>query len=291
MDVNFLLAAVFILPGFVIERIRRDAKEYTNLTAFEHTISSLLYSIILIITSLLVFSYNNLKYNLFDLSLSEIIINYMKNKQLDILIEPIKYFSITYFIVFISIASFIYSAAWIDLIYRIKLLMKLQRRTKFPTPWDDYFHENSQKWMSVTLNDGRTILGKASITSHSPYEPELIISSEPGDPIKVYQNKQRINASIEYDDIYIPRDSIVSIESFEKPEKRRSKTISIGLIVLEILLMLTFILMISYVSQAFCEIILFDNAIKKLQILGIIVWGITIFLSIFILNLVDKYCE
>ena len=285
---NDLLLSVFlILPGFLVERVRRSAKEYESYTVFETTIVSLGFSIIIFVFAMLTINYNVFVTNISNQSFVELVNEIVDNKTFLVNMDKFLYAFISYLVVAISLTNVLFCSAWINFGYRVRELLNLTRRTKHLTPWDDYLEANKMRWISASLNDGRTIVGRASITSHSPFKHELILTSEKENPIEIYQNSKILETSIPIETVYIPGDSIKSLESYTRSTELTVNLRSKVFLFIEIILLISVMLLSIKTSHIFSTVLVYQHNVTWEYVLFIILWIVSILLSLGFLQFID----
>lgn len=206
---------VFLLPGYLLIRIRRFIKEYLDEDNFNLTIQSLFFSFLVFANFfvLLIISIGSIKTKqiFFDLiaSTETNIGKLILSSNQDI------YFLMTvYFLAFLtlSVATFIWY--WQDIGFKtIFNLIGFTSKTSRLTPWDELLQLSINKYVNVTIKTGEKILGKIAFISHLPYEKELIIGKQAGHPIQIHDsdfNKIKIEGDLEF--VYLTDKEITNIQ-------------------------------------------------------------------------------
>jgi len=230
---NAIIGSAILLPGFFIERIRSSTREYVVKDNFSSTIQSFFFSLILFILWFL----SNCLFMLFDSSyLFTTYINRFQNYNIYHLIsnKKIIYPILLYIFVFISFGFIVHAWEWLYLSFKLRKFLGLHRFTRNLTPWEDFIFMSSGHWVDVELSSGCHYIGMITISSHNPFEKEIVISSSDYNPMIIYNKEfQKINYEILPDQVYLNLKNIVSISRFPKknemPSKLETKNIILNL--------------------------------------------------------------
>ncbi len=175
LPADLIVSLLFLLPGFLVVQARRRAKEYVQHEAFEFTIISLAFSFFLLLLWVAICLFQRAlidsKFSVFQ-SLEE----YVSKSGVASLFNSYVYIAlICYLLVFLTFTFVAYAFAYSSTLHFVVRIFGLRRRTRHLTPWEDFLHLNRRRWVSISLNDNRTYVGRVGIFSHKPFEDELIL--------------------------------------------------------------------------------------------------------------------
>ena len=213
--VNLLISVFFLLPGFLIVKLRSSVSEYKELSAFEYSISSIGYSFILFLSwvGLLVLLDKTPFTFYFISNVRLLLLDFKGNSSL--LFSPfIAKILVSYLATLIAFIAIAYNLSWIGFLNLIKRAFDITRFTDHLTPWEDFMILNRYNWLSVELKDGRVFLGKVGIFSHSPFSRQLILKRVKDSPIEIYDaEKKKVQYGPEIDMTYLNIDEVATINA------------------------------------------------------------------------------
>lgn len=265
--ISILLTVFFLLPGFLTLKIRQLTSEYKELSMYEYTISSIGYSLILFVFWLFFnYSIKFFFYAEYDFFLK--IETIVKTHDWSLLFSNFSlYLLFSYLCVFTCFSLFVFNIHWLKIWKKISRRLGLARFSDHLTPWEDFCILNKYNWISVELNDGRTIVGKIGLVSHLPFEKELVIQSVENSSIEIYdENKKKLDFGPTIAFTYVKFSEIKAIhasvdDSIEYEKISRRDYIENSLILFSSLLFIIsffVFLIISIGSQfMFCFLLLF----------------------------------
>lgn len=209
-----LFTVFFLLPGFIIQKLLHATKEYRDLSVFEYTTFSIGYSIIIFVVWIfynqLLCSFDYIQYP-FIAQLKSFFID--QNSSL-LFSEFSVVFFLSYFCCFICIAVVVYTLSWINLWKSITRGLGLVRFSDHLTPWEDFITLNKMNWLSVEMKDGRTVLGKIGLSSHLPFDREIVLKRVDQTPIAIYgSDNKKVNFGPEIEYSYISTSEIKAIHA------------------------------------------------------------------------------
>jgi hypothetical protein len=232
---NILVSIFFLLPGFIIIKVRQSTSEYREMSAFEYTTASIGYSIAIFLLWIL-YQISLEAVKVFHYHFFDELKNVVFGKDYDLLFDGflVKCF-IPYLNVVFLFAIFIYNFHWISLNKRIKSLLGHNRFTDHLTPWEDFFIINRNNWLVVELQDKRSIMGKVGFSSHLPFKKEVVLKRIDSTPIVLYDSNNKIvNFGPDIDQTYINTEDITAIHSVvdETIDEREITVISYLLVIM-----------------------------------------------------------
>jgi len=212
--IKILLTSLFILPGFLLSKIREKVEAFDHQNDFSATTYSLGISIIIfflwLFFNFLYENYFSSDYH-FSIALKHLVDS---NNSLKILLSPKAVIAISFYALsFLLCGYFLFVWYWSSFGYiLIYKFIGFTKKTKGITPWDDLPSLTVSKWVAIETNDSRIIMGQVLYISHRPYPRELIISGSDEDTIHIYENKEEINYSDSLEYIYLNDENIRSIQ-------------------------------------------------------------------------------
>lgn len=214
-------AIIVLLPGFLILRVRQRTTEYRELSTFEFTIISLAYSVAVLLTfgglNLIMQSATKQTYNFSESVVQMVATNASAGLRLEYAFSPIGASVIWLYIVCGLVVTFItWNFAWLGIRKKLSRVLGLTRFSDHLTPWEDFFILNRLNWVVVELNDGRSLLGKIGMFSHSPFDRQVMLHSPGPEGIQVYDSDRtliRVGPNLHHS--YIHGDEITAIHSIK----------------------------------------------------------------------------
>ncbi|MGL1892163.1 MAG: DUF6338 family protein [Spirochaetaceae bacterium] len=272
MSMDFVLYIIFLLPGFLIVKMLRLIKEYEKVSIFEQTITSLGFSILIIsgsVISIMIHLNSLLKYGW---NIQRIISNFNLDQINVDMFYILGYSLINFFVVGITTSFIIYLTAWFEIPFYISSKLNMNHRTKKLTPWDDFFDLNSNRWVSVSLEDGTSFVGVPLMASHSPHDKEFVLSSADNALIDLYKGTTKIDSSLPIENVYISGKNINSIISYRNPIAKEHSTKKSDNIPIYILIYIFLIIFFMLKSAHYIALsILVSKVIYSLWLVGLII--------------------
>ncbi len=212
--INIFFSIIFLLPGFILIKIRHSTSEYRELTIFEYTTTSIGYSLIIFLLWIL-YQYILESITFFDYEFFIYVERIIISKQYSIIFTGFfTKFILSYLNIVLLFAVFIYNIYWTKVLKKIKHLLGHNRFTDHLTPWEDFLIINQNNWLVIELKDGSSIMGKIGFHSHSPFEKEFVLKRVNETPITIYdKEKVKVNFGPDIDQSFITTEEIKVIHS------------------------------------------------------------------------------
>ena len=209
---KLLIFAAFLLPGFVIIKVRQYVKEYRNLDNFSATTQSLFFSLVL----LGVWASVNLVYEVLlhpGYNFSSAVKRLVVDNDLSLLFNPKAWYGILSFSVTFGLGLvFVFIWDWVSGTHlMVTRLIGFKSKSKNLTPWEDLFFLAFDKYVLVKVRDGYAYVGQLKFASHQPFDRELIIGKHEDYGIEVLGPEGEVRFDHDIDHVYVSAAEIVSI--------------------------------------------------------------------------------
>lgn len=213
-----LVAALLLLPGFLVVKARQAAREHARQDNFEATIVSLAFSVVIFgLWTAANAIYERLSPGTYSFTVR--FMAWFSGGGPSNLLVPDSFVAIlSYFTTAAMVILAAFAWTWIGGPQKAKQGLRLYKFTEHLTPWEDFVQGYRDRWVAARLTDGRTIVGRMGIASHSPFPREIILTSTPDQAVDSYdENHRKENHSLPLDAVYLSADTIRTIEAFADP--------------------------------------------------------------------------
>lgn len=176
---------VFILPGYLVFKLKESVIETKTLSRFELTLQSFIYSGLIYSTYFILPTRN-----LVDTAAL------IGTKTIETVLSKNFLYASLWVVGFTGIwGSIVAFAAFHDCLYGILRKLKFHRLNRYLTTWEQFADMSRAKWVSVELTDGYTYVGVLISVTHYPYEKELILGGATHKnefyPVRIYNSYQK----------------------------------------------------------------------------------------------------
>ncbi|EKO85149.1 hypothetical protein LEP1GSC107_2716 [Leptospira interrogans serovar Grippotyphosa str. UI 12769] len=216
------LAVAFLLPGFLVFKLKSLVKEYIVEDNFSLTIYSLFFSLLIFSIWLI----SNVFWEVLFFKDYHFILNFKKAiiaGNLEILLHPKVCISISsYVVIFLIVYYLNFLFHWSSFGYlTITRVIGFKKKTNRLTPWEDLLHLAQGKWVAIETNANKVYVGLIHYISHHPFDRQIIITGTSSDTIHIYENKTEIIHSHPPKYVYLMGSSITAISVIDTGYRRK----------------------------------------------------------------------